>query len=255
MNNLADLRALRVLRVLRRERRPGMNWKMTVLLAAAALASWCAAAAEVKEQTKPDEAARVAPPPQSAEWLAAIERLRLLPRPGEIKAAGVTASMDAFYGLPPEDAAKCAAAAKEYDAALSKLAAKWLEEAKALRAEHEAKLVQLLPEAKRENARKLLEFTHAHWVTPKDREDGFIKEYIEKVTPVRDSRLHITAEEYEAARAKMNAWVRERRAQFNRQDEELLKQIRAMLAPEEAARLDQFDINRPAKKPQATGDK
>ncbi|MGD0092409.1 MAG: hypothetical protein ABSE73_21040 [Planctomycetota bacterium] len=226
-----------------------MRFRITSLVAAA-LAGCCAAGAEEKEKPKADEPARavVVSTEQNPEWLAAIERLRLLPRPGEIKAVGVTAGIAAVYGLAPEATARCAATVKEYDAALLKLAAKWLEEAKALRAEQEAKLVQLLPDEKREPARKVLEFSHTHWVTPKDHEDPFVKEFSEKAAAAQEARAHIKAEEYEAAKAKLQAWVKERRAQLNQQDQELLKQIREMLTPEEAARLDQFDINRPAKK-------
>ena len=227
-------------------------WRQMMALAAAVLTSWGAAAveakSEVQEKAKADAPEQAAAAEQSPEWIGAVERLRLLPRPGEIKTATVTANISALYALTPDESAKYAAAAREYEAALLPLAAKWLEEEKALRAEHEAKLVQLLPEAKRENARKLLEFSHANWVTPTDREAAFRKEYSEKATALRESKMHISAEEYEVARAKMQAWVKESRAKLNQQNQDLLKQIREMLAPEEAARLDQFDKSRPVPK-------
>jgi len=224
-----------------------MGWSRMALVAAA-LTSCLLAAAEAKDRPKANEPFRAPPAELNAEWLGAVERLRVLPRPGEIKAAGVTANLCSVYELADGDASKCETLAKEYDAALLKLAAKWLEEEKALRAEYEARLVLLLPEAKREAARKALEFSHAHWVTPTDREAGFRKEYSERLTALRESRLRISAEEFEATGAKLKAWVKGRRAQLTQQDENVLRQIREMLAPDEAARLDQFDRNRPAKK-------
>lgn len=224
-----------------------MEWRRIALLAVV-LTSWCVAATEGKDRPRADEPLRAPPSEPSPEWIGAVERLRVLPRPGEIKAAGVTASICAVYVLTAENASQCGTIAKEYDAALLKLAAKWLEEEKALRSEHEARLMQLLPEAKRENARKLLELSHSHWVTPTDREAGFRKEYSERLAALLESRVRVSAEEYKTAGAKLKAWVSERRAQLTQQEEDVLKQIREMLAPEEAARLDQFDRNKPAKK-------
>jgi len=221
-----------------------VDWRISALLAAV-LTGWCVAAAQVKDKPKSGEAPRAASSEPDPEWLGAVERLRVLPGPGEVKAAGATASLWALYELAPEDTAKCEAIAKEYDAALLKLAAKWLEEEKALRAEHEARLVQLLPEAKRAAARKALEFSHAQWVTPTDREAGFQKEYSEKV---REARAHTKLEELEAARSKVKAWVSERRARMAQREEDVLKQVKEMLGPEEAKRLDQFDRSKPAQK-------
>ena len=214
-------------------------------LAAVVLTSWCGAAAQEQEKPGAGAPVRAMSTELGPEWLGAVERLRVLPRPGEIKAASVTANICAVYGLSPEDTAKGDTITKEYEAALLKLAAKWLEEEKALRTEYEARLVQLLPAAKREAAGKLLEFSHAQWVTPTDREAGFRKEYVEKL---REARGRLKAEELEAERAKIQAWVKERRAQLTQRTEDVLKQIREMLAPAEAARLEQFDRNRPAKK-------
>lgn len=221
-----------------------------IVLLAASLAAGAvgptllSAAGEAKDKAKADEPAR--PPMQAPdpEWLGAVERLRLLPRPGEIKAGGVSAGLSALCGLPAEGAARCEAILKEYHAALLKLAAGWEQEAKAVRTEHEARLLQLLPDARRDAAQKALELSHSRWVTPHDREAAFRKEYAAKATAVRDSKLRVTTEEFEAARAKLQEWVHETRGKLIQQDLELLKQVRDLLSPEDAARLDQLSKHR-----------
>jgi len=219
------------------------------------LALWCALwagclvlAGEGKDKDKPraDEPGRAPAVEQGSEWLAAIERLRLLPRAGEIKAAGVSAGLGDIYGLSGETAAKYEALQKDYDAARVKLAAKWEQEAKALRAEQEAKMLQLLPEAKREAAGKTLDFAHAKWVTPLDKETWFCKEYAERRAAVGDARVRVSAEKFEEAKAALVAWVKETRAKMMRQDEDLFKQVREMLGPDEAARLEVLKGKKPA---------
>lgn len=195
-------------------------------------------AGEAKEAIKADERPRAAPAELSPEWLGAVERLRLLPRPGEIKGFGFVANVAAVYGVSAESAAKCEAVQKEYDAALLKLAAKWEQDAKALRAEYEPKLVQALPQEHREPAQKVLNASNAHWMTPYDRETGFRNEFAKRSAEVRESKLKITAEAFEEAKGKLQAWVRETRAKLIQQNEDYLKQLREMLGPDNAARLD-----------------
>jgi hypothetical protein len=195
-------------------------------------------AGEAKENVKADERPRAAPAELSPEWLGAIERLRLLPRPGEIKGSGFVANVAAVYGVPDESAARCEAVQKEYDAALLKLAAKWEQDAKTLRAEYEPKLVQALPQESREPAQKLLTASNTHWVTPYDRETAFRNEFAKRSADLRESKLKITAEEFEEAKGKLQAWVRDTRAKLIQQNADFLKQLREMLGPDNAARLD-----------------
>ncbi|MCY3023212.1 MAG: hypothetical protein NTW87_29905 [Planctomycetota bacterium] len=223
-------------------------------LLAVALTSCALLAGEPKEKSRADEPGRAPSSEEHPEWLAAIERLRLLPRAGEVKCAGISANLVSIYAPPAEAAAEIGKIEDAYDAALVKLAAKWEQEAKALRAEYEAKIVAALPEAKRESARKVLAFSHERWVTPNDREAKFRKEYVERRAAVAESLPKLSAEEYEAAKAKMQAWVREERAKLRNQEEELLKQTRDLLAPEDAARLDGLSPRKPAE-PKAEGGK
>lgn len=191
-------------------------------------------------------------PPRGAnepnpDWLAAVERLRALPLPGEIKNASLAAPIGEVFDVPAENKAKLKDLSAAYDAEALKLAARWESELKALRDAHEAKMIQALPEPRRDAAKKVLDFSHQRWVTPTDREASFRKVYSERVNALREQKSKMSAEEYAEAAEKQKSWVKEERARMIQQDEDLLKQLREMLAPDDAKRLDPFNRNRPAK--------
>src|SRR5262245_48894297 len=132
--------------------------KILVLTALAMLVG-PAFAENLETPAKPAEKVRS----QDPKWLTAIERLRLQPRPGEISNFAITTDIADIYKLTEEQKTKIAALQDAYDAAILQKAQKWEEESKALRAEYEAKLVEALPEEKREQSKKLLDLSHAHW--------------------------------------------------------------------------------------------
>jgi hypothetical protein len=177
---------------------------------------------------------------QNEEWLAAVERIRALPRPCEIKNMHVTASVTQVYDLTDAAKAQIKKALDEYDAELLKRAARWLDEEKSLRQEYEAKALQALPEDKREAARKLLDYSHGAWTTLLDREAPFKKEYAERTEKIRQGMGKISTDDLEAARTATRTWVKDYRAKLTKGDEEVIQKLQGMLSAEEAERLSQF---------------
>lgn len=205
------------------------------------------AAAPLLYSGEPDgekEPPRIRPPEHSDDWLEAIERLRSMPRPGEIKNAGVSASIADVYELTPEQKAKVAGINAAFEAELLARAAKWDAEQRALRDDYEARVLLAIPQERRESAKKLLDFSHSKWITPLDRESAFKKEYLRRANELLEDRAKLSVEELNEKRKEMQAWVKAERHRINAQDAEVLKGLRALLSKDELERLEQFDRNR-----------
>ena len=191
------------------------------------------------EEPKPKPPAAAAPTANepSDAWLAAVERIRAMPLPGEFKNAGLEADLEDVFEL--NDAAKTEIIKLQsaYSAELLQRAAKWADEEKALRAEYEAKVLQSIPEARRDAAKKALEFSHTSWLPPLERDGNFKKEFSTRVAELRDNRAKLSVDELNEAREKMHAWVRETRDKLAARDEDTIKQLKALLAADEAERL------------------
>jgi hypothetical protein len=189
----------------------------------------------IAEEPKPKPAAPAADTNDA--WLAAIERIRAMPFPGEFKNAGLEADLEDVFEL--NDAAKLEVVKIQnaYSAELLQRAAKWAEEEKALRAEYEAKALQAVPEARREAAKKALEFSHNNWTPTLERDGNFKKEFASRVAELRENRAKLSVDELNEAREKMHAWVRETRDKLALKDEDTIKNLKALLAADEAERL------------------
>jgi hypothetical protein len=208
-----------------------------VLLAAAPLV--CAGEAKDDKESPP-----VRLPEYSDEWLEAVERLRSMPRPGEVKNVTTAASVAELFDLKADEKAKIVEIVAAYESELLKRAAKWEAEQRQLRDEYEAKVIAAMPEARRASTKKLLDFSHSKWVSPLDIESGFKKEYTRRANELREDRAKLSVEELSEKRKAMQAWVKETRNRINAQNEEVLKDVRELLSPEEAQRLEQFDRHR-----------
>jgi len=179
------------------------------------------------------------------EWLALVERIRAMPRPGEIRNTGLNTDLTGVYELADDTKAEIKKTVEAYDAELMKRAAKWHDEQKTLRAEFESKVVQSLPESKKETAKKLLEISHAHFATPLDRDDAFKKEFAKRVADLRDSRAKMNVDQLNAAREEMQAWIKSERRKLADKDEAVINAMKAQLAPDEAERLQHLVRVRP----------
>ncbi|HLX60071.1 MAG TPA: hypothetical protein VKX17_02195 [Planctomycetota bacterium] len=193
-----------------------------------------------------------APPPdkpltqdeRSMNWLIAVERLRTLPRAGDIQTAGILANIGDIVETTPEQKAAIAAALKAYDAALVQKTAQWENEMKAIRAECEAKIIAALPEARRDAAKKALDFSHENWVTPFEFEAQLRAEYIHKKAASENKAT--PPEELEALKKELQSWIKEQRQKAAKKNSELVEKLRSFFDPKEAARLDDFDKNKEA---------
>ena len=223
---------------------------------AALLAAWAVLAGSQRRIYAADGPNPVQPVPQPApvekiekweptpEWLAAIERLRINPKPGEIENGGLTTGVTEVFELSPAEQQNVDKIVAEYDAELVKKAAKWEEELKAARAEYEAKVIAALPEPKRDAAKKILDFSHAKWTPPLDREQKFKVAFVEREKALREKTKGKTPEEIADAREELRAWVKEERARMTKEDEDLIASLKALLTPEEAQRLDRYNRHR-----------
>jgi hypothetical protein len=224
--------------------------RLIVILFALSSCHTLALAGELEKESAPvpDKAVSVLCEPDPT-WLGAIERLRLQPRPGEFQNGGISASIVDVCGLSAEDRKKAIGALEEYKTLAAQKAAKWEEELKTFRAEYEAKIVECLPEVKREQARKALTFSHDHWGTAYDREARFRLAFIERKSQQQTANPETTAKGAQTTRASMVAWLKSERAKAKAEDEEDVKTILSLLGPEDAVRLQQFNRHRPAAKP------
>lgn len=179
---------------------------------------------------------------RSSEWLIALEKLRILPRPGDIQNAGILANIGDVVETTREQKTAIAAAMKAYDAALVQKTAQWEADMKALRADYEAKVLAVLPEARREAAKKALAYSHEQWVTPFEFEAKLRAEYVDKrlATENKDT----PPEEIDAHKKELQTWIKTQRQKANERNIEVAKNLKAMLDPKEAERLSEFDKNK-----------
>jgi hypothetical protein len=184
---------------------------------------------------------------RSNEWLIALEKLRILPRPGDIQNAGILANIGDVVETTAEQKAAIAGAMKAYDAALVQKTAQWEADMKALRAEYEAKVLAALPAPRREAAGKALAYSHEQWVTPFEFEAKLRAEYIEK--RLAGENKDTPPEEIEAHKKELQTWIRSQRDKAQEHNKEVVKNLKALLDPKEAERLSEFDKNKelPAK--------
>ncbi len=179
---------------------------------------------------------------RSTEWLLAIEKLRTLPRPGDIQNAGILASIGDVIETTPDQKAAIKTAMKAFDAAMVQKAAQWESDMKAARAEFETKIVAALPEARRDAAKKALEYSHVQWVAPFDFEVRLRAEFIQKKEKSEDKT--IPQEELDAYRKEFSTWLKTQRLKAQEHNAEVTKNIKALLDPKEAERLNDFDKNK-----------
>ena len=224
-----------------------MRFWTAALLCALLLPSVVRAGTPAKEEPKPKERPAktrgVEPRAQNPLWLAALDRLRDAPQAGEIINVGVTANVADVFDVKDDEKAKIAALQEAYTKALLQKAAKWEDEMKALRADYEAQMAALLPEARRETARKLLDFSHTSWAAAYDWELKFNRDFVARS---KEQPKPTTADEQKEVMRVMQAWMASRRDQQKKDEQAVLKTIRDMLTAEEAGRLEKFDRNRPA---------
>jgi len=193
-------------------------------------------------ETKPAREKGIAQEERPADWLRATERLRWLPRPGEIHNAGVLANVGDIVETTPEQKAAIVEALKAYDSAILKKAEQWETELKALRAEQQAKVIAALPEARREAARKALEYSQAQWTLPLDFEARLRAAMMEKLDATKSPKT--PAEEADTLRREMRDWIKAQRLKESEHNAETIKTLKEMLDPAEAERLKLFDKNR-----------
>ena len=169
------------------------------------------------------------------EWLMAIERLRQYPRAGDIQNAGVLANIGDIVETTPEQQAAIAAQLKAYDAALLEKTKQWESELAVLRAEHETKLVASLPEARRDAAKKALDYSHAQWTTPFDFEVRLKSDFLKKKN---------TTNEADASHKEFVTFIKTQRIKAQEHDAETVKTLKSLLDQKEAERLNLMDKNR-----------
>ncbi len=177
-------------------------------------------------------------------WLIAIERLRITPKPGAVEQPGLTAGVTEIFELSKTEKENVEKIVADFDAELLKKAAKWEGEMKAARAEYEAKVIAALPEVRRDAAKKLLDFSHAKWAPPLERELKFRDEFVEREKALREKTKGKTPEEIADAREELKSWVKEARTAINKEDEDTINALKALLSADEAQRLDKYNRHR-----------
>ena len=167
--------------------------------------------------------------PQQDEWTLALDRMRMFPRPNEIPFGQAQISITDIYKLTTDQTAAIQAVNDNYTKALQEKAANWELEQKAVRDEYAAKLIEVLPEAKRASAKKLLDYVHANCMSGAQRRQISNKEQqalqLDQRTP--------------EGRTKFQEWWQADRLKASQQDEESLKAMKAVLDPEDAAKLEE----------------
>jgi len=149
---------------------------------------------------------------------------------------------------------KTSAIQTEYDKALVDKLSKLEGELKELRAQFEDRIIQELPEAKRETAKKLLETSRTKWAEAGERDSKMRGDFLE--------HMRAAAQAANANRAKgvpsptqpkpngvpdeAQTWLRDERAKATIQDSETILGLRALLPPEDATRFDRYNRSRVA---------
>lgn len=175
-------------------------------------------------------------------WARLLERIRLQPRADELRNGPLAAHVSELFPSPevgPETAGKVKIIA-DYDKALLAMAARWETELCVLRAECDAKLIAALPEESRERAQAVLTLSRQKWQESMDRDMKLRSEYFERMRSApRPASAPATPAGAPALAAQAAAgWMREERAKISQQDLQTAKDLRALLKPEEAERLD-----------------
>jgi hypothetical protein len=202
------------------------------------------------------------PRERGLEWIGALDRLRAQPRAGEIQNAGVTAYLTDIADVSDEQKAAIQKLLAEYDAAALSQAAKWEESLKALRAQHEAKMLEVLPAERREALGAALKLSHESWVSGCDLRAGLQRGSIERAKKMQqaaaptDDASRVAHEKWlKEQRLLLQKWLKEQSAAAAQKDQEVLAKIRGLLLPDEIRRLEACDADRvvapPAAKPDA----
>ncbi|MEI6236356.1 MAG: hypothetical protein WCT04_25140 [Planctomycetota bacterium] len=179
---------------------------------------------------------------RSPEWLMAIERLRSLPRPGDIQNAGIFANIGDVVETTPEQKAAIIAAVKAFDAAMVEKATKWEAEMKATRAEYEAKIIAALPDARRDAAKKALEYSHEQWFPPLDFEAKLRSEFLAR--KAKAEAKNSPPEELDGHRKELMTWIKTQRQLARDKNADVAIQLKMLLDPKEIERLNDFDKNK-----------
>jgi hypothetical protein len=231
--------------------------RAVALLIAMLLTAPCFAANEKDPPTPapPNKAAPAKPDKWdlSHAWLNAIERVRLLPKPGEILNSSIRAGVDDIIEVPAPSSEKIDKIVAAYDAEVVKLPAKWEAEIKALRANYEAQIIAELPAEKREAAKKLLDYSHENSANNIGREQKFMDDLHAKIGEYRGQHKDASPEQQQEATGLLNQWVKEERNKINKEDEDVIEGLRQPLTPDEVQRLDKFNRRRPAESAQQPG--
>jgi len=234
-----------------------MRPKLTILFGMALCAGLALSAEpkeKEKEKLKPDlnkSTHESQAQEKSTAWILAIDLLRQEPRPGEVINGGISASFVDVFELKDEDKVRVNQLMQEYEEALLKKAAAWDGELRAMRAECENKLLQNVPEGRRAQTQKVLDFSHAQWAEAHGRVLKLDAEYSRRIKAQKEALATTGNDDVKNSRNAMLSWLREEHQKWDQRDEATLKAIREMLTPEEAARLEQFDRKRPPAAPPA----
>lgn len=200
-------------------------------------------------------AAPVRRPPrwQDAQWLGQMDRLRSHPRAGDIQTGTISANVVDVFEMDDQTREKAKKIMDEYDIAITEQARRWNKEAEGLRAEFEQRLTEVIPEARRDTAKKVLDFSHRNWSSSFEKEEQFKKEYAEQSAAMDKELAKIGNDEdkRKELRQRLSGWVAQHRKAMSDPDRDAIKQLREMMSPEEAARMDQYDRARPIQAPQA----
>jgi hypothetical protein len=144
--------------------------------------------------------------------------------------------------------AKTLAIQGEYEKALLERGAKWEVELKELRNRFEERVLQEVPEAKRESAGKLLAASRAAWASAAERDAKTRAEFLQKMRsgtqPIPPRPGIATPAAPSNPQADASIWMRDERAKAVKQDADSVLQMRALLEKEDAGRFDRFDRSR-----------
>ncbi len=179
---------------------------------------------------------------RSTEFLIAVEKLRTLPRPGDIQNAGILANIADVIETTPEQKAAIVALVKAYEIETAQRLAKIEAEMKTLRAETEAKIIAILPEARRSASKKVLDYSHEQWMTPFNFEAQLRADFLARKEKANDKTA--SNEELDAARKEFMSWLRTQRQKAREKNAEVVTNLGTMLDPKEAERLSDFDKNK-----------